>query len=74
MDDRKHLFQPYTRLYKKNDNKSGLGLGLSLAKMLVELHDGKIWLEENDEPSSTFKFSIPVKSKKVSHKDENTDN
>ncbi len=74
IDDRNHLFQPYTRLYKKNDNKSGLGLGLSLAKMLVELHNGKIWLEENDGPSSTFKFSIPIKSKKVSHKDENTDN
>jgi PAS domain S-box-containing protein len=74
MDDRKHLFQPYTRLYKKNDNKSGLGLGLSLAKMLVELHDGRIWLEENDGPSSTFKFSIPIKSKKRECGNENTDN
>ena len=74
VDDRKHLFQPYTRLYKKKDNKSGLGLGLSLAKMLIELHGGKIWLEDNDEPSSTFKFSIPIKSKKESRRYENTDN
>ncbi|NLL90227.1 MAG: PAS domain-containing sensor histidine kinase, partial [Dehalococcoidales bacterium] len=56
-------FQPYVRLYKKKDNKSGLGLGLSLSKMLVELHGGKIWLEEKDGPSSTFRFSIPVNNK-----------
>ena len=74
VDDRKHLFQPYTRLYKKKDNRSGLGLGLSLAKMLIELHGGKIWLEDNEEPSSTFKFSIPIKNRKESHRNENTDN
>ena len=62
-EDREHLFQPYVRLYKKKDNKSGLGLGLSLSKMLVELHGGKIWLEEKDGPSSTFRFSIPVNNK-----------
>jgi PAS domain S-box-containing protein len=73
-EDRKYLFQPYVRLYKKKNNKSGLGLGLSLSKMLVELHGGKIWLEEKDGPSSTFKFSIPVKNKKVSNANENTDN
>ncbi len=73
-DDRKYLFQPYVRLYKKKNNKSGLGLGLSLAKMLVELHGGKIWLEEKDGYSSTFKFSIPVKNKKSECTDENTDN
>jgi PAS domain S-box-containing protein len=73
-EDRKNLFQPYVRLYKKKDNKSGLGLGLSLSKMLVELHGGKIWLEEKDGPSSTFKFSIPVKKKRKSCTHENTDN
>jgi signal transduction histidine kinase len=67
-EDRKYLFQPYVRLYKKKDNKSGLGLGLSLSKMLVELHGGKIWLEEKAGPSSTFKFSLLVKSKKESIK------
>ena len=74
MDDRKYLFQPYIRLYKKKDNKSGLGLGLSLAKMLVELHGGKIWLDENNGPSSTFKFTIPIKNKRESCKNEDTDN
>jgi signal transduction histidine kinase len=61
--DRVTLFQPYTSLSNKSNKKSGLGLGLSLCKMLVELHGGNIWLEESTGKGSTFVFSIPIQIK-----------
>lgn len=38
---------------------AGTGLGLSITKDLVELHNGKIWLESTPEEGTTFYFSLP---------------
>ncbi len=60
--DRKYLFQPYFKVDDKNDNLSGMGLGLALCKSLIELHQGKIWLTSKPGKGSTFSFSIPFKN------------
>ena len=39
--------------------KRGIGLGLSIAKEFVKLHDGKLWLEPRED-GTTFVFEIPV--------------
>jgi two-component system, OmpR family, clock-associated histidine kinase SasA len=39
---------------------SGLGIGLFLSKMLVELHKGRIWVESELGKGSNFIFSIPI--------------
>src|SRR5512136_1326841 len=38
----------------------GLGLGLAIAKGMVELHGGKIWVESIEGLGSRFSFSLPV--------------
>jgi signal transduction histidine kinase len=52
----------YSRLFSKFATKSdiGTGLGLFIAKSIVEAHGGKISAENNrDEKGATFKFSLP---------------
>lgn len=38
----------------------GMGLGLSVAKSMVELHGGRIWAESSGERGSTITFLLPV--------------
>lgn len=52
------IFKPYFRI--EQDDRSGLGLGLSLAKMLVELHNGEMWVESEKGKGSAFSFSLPI--------------
>ncbi|UCF30460.1 MAG: response regulator [bacterium] len=42
-------------------NHPGAGLGLYIARSMVELHGGKIWLESIHGKGSTFHFTLPIK-------------
>jgi signal transduction histidine kinase len=37
----------------------GIGLGLSIARSIIEAHDGKIWAESTPGQGSTFHFTLP---------------
>lgn len=53
----------FTRFYQGNENEGGSGIGLSYAKMLVELHGGIIGARENAEGAgATFFFELPLKT------------
>jgi len=53
------IFEKFTRLYTYQDKSEGLGLGLSIVKTLVNLHNGNITVESVITKGTTFTIAIP---------------
>jgi signal transduction histidine kinase len=51
-----HVFEQY---WQVNRSKSGMGLGLFIAKSLVEAHDGRIWIESPLRQGTIIRFTLP---------------
>ncbi|HEX2947965.1 MAG TPA: sensor histidine kinase, partial [Armatimonadota bacterium] len=54
-----HIFERFYRIKKEREAES-IGLGLHIAKLLVEAHGGRIWAESTPGEGSTFSFTLPV--------------
>ncbi|MDP3063708.1 MAG: HAMP domain-containing sensor histidine kinase [Chloroflexota bacterium] len=56
----------FERFYRgstsSGQRRAGLGLGLPIARALVELHGGSIWVESNEGEGATFCISLPRRS------------
>lgn len=50
----------FTRFYQGKHNKGGSGIGLSYAKMLIDMHGGKIGAFNNEDEGATFFYELPA--------------
>lgn len=63
-EKRQQLFEPFYQLDNFMTRKTqGTGLGLAISKKLIELMHGDIWIEDSDEPGTTFIFTSCFKMK-----------
>jgi signal transduction histidine kinase len=58
-DEAERIFQPYER-GSAGIEDDGAGLGLSLAKSLIELMGGRIWVKSSPGKGSTFSVLVPA--------------
>jgi signal transduction histidine kinase/CheY-like chemotaxis protein len=63
-EDQQRIFEPFQQLDPMLHHKTGgSGLGLTISKRFVEMHDGSMWLESKAGQGSTFFVSIPIEPK-----------
>ncbi len=49
------VFEPF-----QSGKKTGMGIGLSLSRTIIENHGGKIWIDKNYRNGALFGFKLPV--------------
>ena len=49
------IFEPFY-----STKQGGIGIGLSICRSIIEAHEGRIWVRQNDARGSTFQFTLPA--------------
>ncbi len=60
-EEQERIFEPFYQLDNPiSRERSGTGLGLTIAKQIVEKHGGRIWVESEYGKGSCFTFTLPL--------------
>lgn len=60
-DQLEHVFDTFHQIDGSSTRRwGGLGIGLAMARHIIELHDGRIWVESDEGEGSTFTFVLPA--------------
>lgn len=57
--DAPHIFDRFYRAYEASRTTKGAGLGLYLTRAIVEVHNGRIWVDTNYTDGAKICFSLP---------------
>jgi len=60
VEERQHIFDRYYTTTSQDEALRGVGLGLFIARRLVDLHGGRIWVEDADSGGSRFCFTLAI--------------
>ncbi|HXM99098.1 MAG TPA: ATP-binding protein [Candidatus Dormibacteraeota bacterium] len=59
--DQSRIFERFYRVDAARSREAGgTGLGLAIAKHLIEVHEGRLWVESEMGEGSAFHFSVPI--------------
>lgn len=59
--DLTHIFDRFYRGAGQDGlTPEGSGLGLTISKEIIEVHEGSIWVESQEKKGSTFSFTLPL--------------
>ncbi len=64
-EDRERIFESFQQGGRGVAREEGTGLGLTLSRRIVELFDGRLWLESEVGVGSTFGFAMPARPRAV---------
>ncbi|MEJ2149813.1 MAG: ATP-binding protein [Chloroflexota bacterium] len=59
-EDQPHIFDKFYRVDKNKTDFQGLGLGLSIVRSIVDLHNGRVWVESQPGQGTTFTVVLPA--------------
>jgi PAS domain S-box-containing protein len=70
-DQQGRLFGKFEQIVREGENRPrGTGLGLALTRQLVELNQGRIWVDSEDGKGSRFSFTLPVHDERAEFESE----
>jgi signal transduction histidine kinase/ABC-type sugar transport system substrate-binding protein/AraC-like DNA-binding protein len=59
-DQQERIFEPFVTLEQNSRRREGIGLGLSITRRLIALHNGSLTLDSQPGQGSTFHFYLPL--------------
>ena len=60
------IFEKYYRGKQGRGHLTGMGMGLPIARQVVEAHNGRIWVESQPGEGATFSFTLPLAHEEAS--------